>query len=195
MSASDLLTYRLATVADCDSLAILVNDSYRSELAYQGWTNENELVDGLRTTLDDLLNIINTIQSVILVFFDKTEPQILVGCVHLKHKSEVKTAYLGMFVVRPDLQSRGYGKFIMSVAEEYVISKWNVDYIELTVISQRPELVAYYNRRGYTDIGQRRPFHPSAYCHPKRDDLELCTMRKCLKRSEEKISTGCLESD
>jgi len=188
MAASDLLTYRLATVADCDSLALLVNNSFRSELAQQGWTNENELVDGLRTNSDGLQNIINTTKSIILVFFDKTE-QILIGCVYLKPKLEIQTAHLGMLVVRPDFQTKGYGKFIMSVAEKYARNEWNVDYIELTAIVQRTELIGYYTRRGYIDTGQRKPFHGSASSFPKRDDLELCTMRKSVKISEEKIST------
>src|SRR5690349_294639 len=98
MSDSHLLTYRVATVADCESLAILINNSYRSELACHGWTNENELVDGSRTNAEALHQIINSTKSVILVFFDKTE-QILTGCVHLKHKPEIKTAYLGMLAV------------------------------------------------------------------------------------------------
>lgn len=188
MNDSDLLTYRVATAEDCDSLSILINNSYRSDLACQGWTNENELMEGSRTNSDSLHNIINETKSIILVFFDKTE-QILTGCVHLKHKSETNTAYLGMLVVRPDLQTRGYGKFIMSVAEKYSRTKWNIEYIELTAIIQRPELISYYNRRGYTDTGEHKPFQPSASSHFKRDDLELCTMRKCLKINEEKISS------
>jgi ribosomal protein S18 acetylase RimI-like enzyme len=188
MNASDLLISRLATTADCESLAVLINNSYRSELACQGWTNENDLIDGLRTNVDDLQKIINATKSIILIFFDQTK-QILIGCIHLQDKSEIKTAYLGMLAVRPDLQTRGYGKFILSVAEKYSISKWNVDYTELKVIIQRTELIDYYNRRGYTEVGQHQPFQPSAFGYPKRDDLELCTMRKFVKMSEEKIST------
>jgi ribosomal protein S18 acetylase RimI-like enzyme len=90
-----------------------------------------------------------------------------------------------MLAVRPDLQTRGYGKFILSVGEQYAISKWNVDYMEISVIRQRTELIGYYNRRGYTDTGHRQPFHPSTFCYPKRDDLELCTMRKCVKMGGE----------
>lgn len=184
MNASDLLSYRAATVADCDSLAILINNSYRSELAYQGWTNENELIDEPRTSPDNLRNIINTTESIILIFFDKTE-QILVGCACLQHKSEIKMVSLFMLTVRPDLQRRGYGKLILSVSEQYAIRKWNVDYIEMQAILQRTELIDYYNRRGYIDTGLRQPFHSSALCHAKRDDLEVCSMRKSVKMEEE----------
>jgi ribosomal protein S18 acetylase RimI-like enzyme len=188
MNASDLLISRLATTADCESLAVLINNSYRSELACQGWTNENDLIDGLRTNVDDLQKIINATKSIILIFFDQTK-QILIGCIHLQDKSEIKTAYLGMLAVRPDLQGRGYGKFILSVAENYARRKYNVDYIELTVLIERRELIAYYNRRGYTETGQHRSFHPSSICHPKRDDLQICTMRKFVKMDEGIITT------
>ena len=53
----------------------------------------------------------------------------------------------------PDFQSRGYGKFILSVAENYAVNIWDVEYAELNVMIQRPELMSYYNRRGYIDTG------------------------------------------
>jgi hypothetical protein len=43
-SNSDPLACRIATTADCDSLATLINSSYRGELAHQSWTNENDIV-------------------------------------------------------------------------------------------------------------------------------------------------------
>jgi len=177
MNASDMLIYRVATVDDCDSLANLINISYRNEPTCQGWTNENELISGLRTNSDTLRSIINSDESLILVFFDEIE-KMLIGCVHLQHKSEIKTAYLGMLTVRPDLQTKGYGKFILFTGERYATTKWNIDYIELTVIIQRTELIDFYNRRGYIDTGQRLPFPSTQFHHPKRDDLELCIMRK-----------------
>jgi ribosomal protein S18 acetylase RimI-like enzyme len=183
MSICDLLTYRIASAVDCDSLVELVNISYRGELASQGWTNENELVDGLRTNKDAMDDTINNSASIILMFFEKNE-QILIGCISLEHKPEIKTAYLGMLTVRPDLQVRGYGKFILSVGEKYVISNWNVDYIEMTVVIQRTELVAFYNRRGYKDIGQRQSFSLK-FGSPKQGGLEFATLKKCVKMSEE----------
>lgn len=187
MNTSDLLIYRLATVDDCDSIAFLLNNSYRSELAQQGWTNENELIDGLRTSSNALIDIINNNDSIILIFFDKNQ-QILIGCVYLKHKSEIKTAYLGMLAVRPDFQNRGYGKFIITIAENYVLNQWNIDYVELTTIIQRSELVDYYKRRGYIDTGIRQAFQPSSSSRLLRNDLQLCIMRKFVKNNQETIT-------
>jgi hypothetical protein len=60
----------------------------------------------------------------------------------------------------------------------------------VTVVIQRTELIAFYNRHGYTDTGQRLPFHSTQFAHPKRNDLEFCIMRKCVKINEEKKSTS-----
>jgi GNAT superfamily N-acetyltransferase len=178
--SSDSLIYRVAIEADCDSLATLVNISYRGELSKQGWTNENEFVDGPRTDADAISAMIKADKSIILVFFGATD-KVLKGCVYLRDKSEIKTAYLGMLTVRPDLQGKGYGDFILSVAEKYAFNNWNVEYAELTVVLQRTELVAYYTRRDYVDTGEREVFPTTKFGHPKRKDLAFCTMRKKLK--------------
>ena len=187
MNSSDPLTHRTATEADCESLATLINISYRGELANQGWTNENSLVGGLRTNTNVLSTMINSGKYKFLAFFDKTDLT-LKGCVYLQHKPETKTAYLGMLSVRPDVQGKGYGKFILSTAEKYAVSDWNVDYIEMRVFVQRSELLAYYFRRGYNVTDLREPFLPNEDAHLIRDDLEFCTLRKCMKTSEDTIS-------
>jgi ribosomal protein S18 acetylase RimI-like enzyme len=185
---SDSLSHRVAITSDCESLATLVNNSYRSEVSHQGWTNENDIILGARTNKDSLFDMIDSGKYVFLVFFGEVD-QILKGCVYLQHQPETKSALLGMFAVRPDLQARGYGKHILSVTENYAISNWNVDYIEMRVLSQRSELIAYYNRRGYNETGQRRPFrqqHMTLGTILLRDNLELCTLIKCVKSDEKK---------
>ncbi|CAF0864103.1 unnamed protein product [Adineta steineri] len=178
----DSLTYRVATTSDCDLLVPLINNAYRGLLSYQGWTNETELVPVSRTNPNNLLNLINTDGNIILMFFGEND-QILKGCISLLHQTESKSARIGLFSVRPDLQARGYGKFILSTAENYALNNWNVEYIELSALIQRPELIAYYSRRGYIDTGKRQPFIittvPSECT--MRDDLELCTMVKYVK--------------
>jgi ribosomal protein S18 acetylase RimI-like enzyme len=177
------LTYRVATLQDCESLSLLINSAYRGESSCQGWTTEDSLVGGQRVDIQMLTDVINDHKNVILVFFDRTD-QTLIGCVQLQHKPEVKSAYLRMLTVRPNLQGQGYGKFIMSVAENYAVNNWNVEYVEMTVIIQRSELIAYYNRRGYVDTGLRKPFpsHDIKFGIPKRNDLEFCVMQKCFKK-------------
>jgi len=183
MSESKNLVYRTATETDAESIATLVNGSYFGEESNQGWTNQNGMVTGKKTSAESISNMMVNGKGVFLMFFGETD-HILKGSIHLIYNQESNSAYLGMFSVRPDLQAQGYGKFILSTAENYAISNWHVDYIKLRVIMQRPELIAYYVRRGYSDTGFREPF-------PKenlklttllRSDLNVGTMSKCVNK-------------
>ena len=175
----EVLTHRIATADDCNALATLINAAYSGQMSQQGWTNEYALNPTPRTNSNLILNMINNVNNIFLMFFG-TDDQILKGCVLLSHKLECKTARIGLFSVRPDLQARGFGNSILSTAEKYAIDNWNVEYIELLVIVQRPELMSYYSRRGFVDTGDRERFvrtSPTPAC-VIRDDLETCTMRK-----------------
>ncbi|CAF1077650.1 unnamed protein product [Adineta ricciae] len=159
-NVKELLTHRRATADDCNVLVTLINDAYSGQMSHQGWTNEYALNPTPRTNSDLLLNLINNVNNIFLMFFG-ADDQILKGCVLLSHKSECKTARISLLSVRPDLQARGFGNSILSTAE-------------------KPELISYYSRRGFIATGARQRFVPtlsSSGC-AVRDDLELCTMRK-----------------
>lgn len=172
------------SLEDCESLSLFINNCYFGDESDQGWTNERHLIDKPRTNTEMLKAIINDKTTVLFMFFNSID-QTLVGTVELKHKPEMKCAYLGILTVRPDLQNQGYGKVILSVAEDYVVKNWNVECIEITVIIQRPELIEYYSRRGYVDTGRREPFpiHDGKLDKLKRTDLEFGMMRKYLKKT------------
>ncbi|CAF4206113.1 unnamed protein product, partial [Rotaria magnacalcarata] len=72
-----------------------------------------------------------------------------------------------------------------SIAECYVRDTWDVEFVKMKAIMQRPELVAYYNRRGYIDTGQREPFPKGDERSgiPKVQDLEVCILKKYVKLS------------
>jgi hypothetical protein len=52
----------------------------------------------------------------------------------------------------------------------------------LTVIAQRAELIAWYERRGYLHTGEQRPFPygDARFGLPRRDDLVFDVLRKRL---------------
>jgi hypothetical protein len=54
----------------------------------------------------------------------------------------------------------------------------------MTVIVQRPELIAWYERRGYRRTGERKPFPygDQRFGLPRRDDLAFEVLRKPLSR-------------
>ena len=106
------------------------------------------------------------------------------GCVCLERSSD-QAAYLGMLTVNPAAQRAGLGKQLIQAAESWIKARWaSTCAIEMTVISVRSELIAFYERRGFSQTGERRPFpgyqDPERFGTPKRPDLEFVVLRKTL---------------
>ena len=59
---------------------------------------------------------------------------------------------------------------------------WESHAIHMTVIAQRPELIAWYERRGYrrTDTRKAFPYGDARFGLPKRDDLVFEVLHKPL---------------
>lgn len=142
----------IATVADVPELTRLVNGAYRGDSSRQGWTTEADLLSGLRTTEADLYESLANPQAQMLTY--RAEGRLL-GCVYLERKEA--ELYLGMLTVSPDFQTEGIGKRLLGAAED-VAKNFDCQTITMTVISQRPELIAWYERRGYQSTGATKPF-------------------------------------
>jgi ribosomal protein S18 acetylase RimI-like enzyme len=147
-----------ATAVDISNLNKLINSAYRGESSRKGWTTEAELLEGSRTTEEELAEIIKNTSNTLLKF---TQNNQIVGCVLLIEKE--KQLYLGMLTVSPELQNSGIGKKLLYQAE--LQSKaLDLPKIVMTVISLREELIAWYKRHGYVDTGARDPF-PASNIH------------------------------
>lgn len=146
---------RPATALDCEILAPLINKAYRGDSSRTGWTTEADLLDGQRTDADSLRALIAKPGSTLLMAFD--ENQRLIGSVHLEKKSDVR-CYLGMFTIDPDLQAQGIGKEFLKRAELYAREVYGASEMEMTVITLRHELLAWYERRSYKRTGRCVPF-------------------------------------
>ncbi len=162
-----------ATPDDADELSTLVNSAYRGDTGRQGWTTEADLIDGTRTDAELLREIMKRPDSVILKYVDNEE---IIGCVELR--MEGQKLYLGMLTVKPTLQKSGIGKKIMQAAEAYAREK-GCSAIFMNVLTGRSELIAWYERQGYSDTGQRKPFAftDPRYGFPKKP-LEFMIMEK-----------------
>lgn len=147
-------TIRPATHADLTALHALVEGAYRGDSARQGWTHEADLLDGQRTDLAMLASIIDDPDQRILAAVDGND---IVGCVQISRK-ENGVSYLGLLSVDPRQQGRGLGKELIAAAEDAAARWFGARVIEMTVIRQRDELIAYYERRGYAPTGETRPF-------------------------------------
>jgi ribosomal protein S18 acetylase RimI-like enzyme len=83
--------------------------------------------------------------------------------------------------VSPALQGAGVGSALLSAAEERTRALGLAE-VEMTVLSVRTELIAYYARRGYLDTGETAPFPYGLERNgrPRRPDLVFAVLRKAL---------------
>ncbi|MEO9220882.1 MAG: GNAT family N-acetyltransferase, partial [Mycobacteriaceae bacterium] len=88
--------------------------------------------------------------------------------------------YFGMFSVRPDQQGYGVGDALLTEAERIAVAEWGATGMHLTVIVQRAELIAWYERRGYERTEQLSPFPygDPRFGVPRRPDLAFLLLVK-----------------
>lgn len=172
------LTLRAATPDDIPALHRLVESAYRGETAKKGWTHEADLLGGQRTDAEGLAEIIADPDKTLLTAF---QGEVLIGCVLVASQAD-GSAYLGMLSVDPDRQAGGLGRQLMAGAEAFAAETLKAPRMEMTVIRQRAELIAWYERRGYALTGETQPFplDDERFGLPRRRDLEFVVMAKDL---------------
>ena len=148
------LSLRPATPEDIAALHALIERGYRGESAKKGWTHEADLLGGQRTSTDELSGIITDPDQVILL---AQSGGVLIGCVRVMRQGD-GSAYLGMLTVDPVRQAGGMGRTLLEAAEAEARSRFGARRMEMTVISTRSELIAWYERRGYRLTGRTAPF-------------------------------------
>jgi ribosomal protein S18 acetylase RimI-like enzyme len=152
-SITPILSFRKARADEAGLIAGLVNAAYRGASSRAGWTTEADLLGGQRTDEGEIRRLLGEERSLILLCLNDSE---VIGSVVLQQKGDA--AYLGMLVVRPVLQGGGIGKQLIRAAETLAQREWGSRKITMTVITRRPELLAFYERRGYRRTGQVLPF-------------------------------------
>lgn len=162
-----------ATEADLPAVAALVNSAYRGETARQGWTHEADMIGGERTNIDDLRTAIAKPEAALLLL--REDDGALLGCVMVE-RMRGEVWYLGMLTVRPDSQARGTGRTLLEGAEAFARERGGTE-MHMTVISVRQALVAWYERRGYRDTGDRLPY---PHGDPPRPDLQFAVLTRAL---------------
>lgn len=171
------MNIRDAVLADVPALHQLIESAYRGDEARRGWSHEANLLDGQRTDLEALQAILADPKQRMLV----AQAEALIACVALRDRGD-GVAYLGMLTVSPARQAGGLGRIMLHEAEIAAKIDWNATRIEMTVIKQRGDLIAWYERRGYALTGERRPFPygDERFGLPRRPDLEFVVLEKPL---------------
>jgi ribosomal protein S18 acetylase RimI-like enzyme len=155
-----------ATLQDIPSLTTLINSAYRGETSKKGWTTEAHLLEGKRTTEEELKEIILDPKNTFLKFSENDK---IIGSVLLVEKGHL--LYVGMLTVSPELQNSGIGKKMLAEAETHA-KTLGLSTLSMTVVSVRSELIAWYKRHGYVETGEREPF-PSSEIHINISDKPL----------------------
>lgn len=181
-----VLLSRQATENDIDPLVALVTSAYRGDASREGWTTEAHLLEGQRIDADLLTADLDNPHGLVLVWVDQEATgegaaDAIVACCNLVRKHD-GVAYFGMFAVSPGRQGAGLGKQILAEAERVAREEWSASALEITVLEPRSELLAFYDRRGFTATGSFVPFPygDPRFGEPLRDDLRMVVMRKAL---------------
>lgn len=169
-----------AADTDLEAIAALVNSAYRGDSSRAGWTTEADYLDGQRTDPETLRRDLaaNPRARVLMLKDGPDEP--LLGCVWLE-PAKGDAWYLGMLTVTPTLQDRQLGRTMLAAAEAHVAAQGGKR-IQMTVVSIRDTLIAWYERRGYAFTGETRPFpyDDDQFGVPRRPDLSFIVMEKAL---------------
>jgi ribosomal protein S18 acetylase RimI-like enzyme len=176
--------FRQAVAADVPAIVALVESAYRGEVSRAGWTTEADLLDGQRTDAMDVAALVAGPRTRILLALAEDSGELL-GSVLVG--DEPDAVYLGMFAVRPAQQARGVGRALLAEAERVGRTVLGHKVARMTVLAQRPELIAWYQRRGYALSGRHHPFpygNPRLGL-PRRQDLVLEELRKPLEEMAE----------
>lgn len=151
----DFSHFRLekADQEQAQAIADLVNLAYRGEA---GWTKETHIIQGDRTNRQEVETAMAHPSA---YFFIVNQLQKLASCIYIVKENDY--AYIGFFSVHPSLQGKGLGKYVLEQAEAFALSTLGVHKFVMFVISQRPELIAFYQRRGYlrTSRVETYPLH------------------------------------
>ena len=170
----------IATDADLDAVAALVNSGFRGDSSRAGWTTEADFLGGQRTDPALLRAELAAAPEAVLLLVRDAPGGELLASVWLDPE-EADVWHLGMLTVRPDLQARQLGRTLLAEAESYAAAR-GARRMRLTVINVRETLSAWYQRRGYVRTGETKPFPygDERFGLPQRDDLHFEVFEKRL---------------
>jgi GNAT superfamily N-acetyltransferase len=171
-------SFRIARPSDASTIAAIVNAAFSGD-GGSGWTDEGRLFEGDRTYPGEILALLAVPESKFLLWIHQGE---IAGCAYLRRFGNA--AYMGMLAVRPLLQGIGVGKQIIAESERIAREEMRCSRMMIGVITNhRPDLAAFYERRGYERTGRIKPFEGSQALREKKElDVRAEWMEKALVR-------------
>lgn len=165
-----------ASEADYPEIIALTNRAFREPSGQAAWKVET-LVEGQRIEESLLRDDMAKPGARLLVWREAGEHM---GHVRLDEGPD-GAWYLAMLTVRPDRQDGGLGRTLLAAAEDFARAR-GAKRMRMTVVHQRAELIAWYERRGYALTGEREPFPygDDRFGKPTRDGLYFDVLEKAL---------------
>ena len=170
--------------AELDEIVALVNSAYRGQSAKVGWAHESDYIDGQRTSVADLKADLAGDPAPDLLVLRRAAGSPILACVLIERivgAGGGVTGYIGMLTVSPELQDSGVGRALLEAAERHAQAA-GATRARMTVVSIRDTLIAWYERRGYHQTGERRPFPygDERFGKPRVAGLEFVVLEKGL---------------
>lgn len=153
MNLPESVTVRRAGPDDANALKPLIEGGYRGGSARRGWTHEADIIEDERIGADELACMLDDRSIHFLIAESEGRA---IGCIAVTDKGGAR-AYFGLLCVDPPFQSSGLGSRLIRAAED-LARDLGAEVMDISVIEDRRELIAMYERKGYRDTGEREPF-------------------------------------
>jgi GNAT superfamily N-acetyltransferase len=145
----------VATDADVPAVVSLINLAFRATGEDAGWSVREQYIEGTRITEDLLREDIAAKPHAAMLLWRRADRSLL-GCVWLEPEDN-GVWYLGTLAIPPLEQNAGRGRKLLQAAENWAQQRGATE-IRMTTVNLRAALIDWYKRRGYSLIGETKPF-------------------------------------
>jgi ribosomal protein S18 acetylase RimI-like enzyme len=159
-------TTRIATLDDLPALHRLIERAYRGETAKVGWTNEADLLDGQRTDVEELTEILTDPARIMLLAEDADG---LAGFVSLFLAADPQWGtHVDNLHVRPGLKGQGLGRRLLGAAARLALAEAPGQGLDLFVYTANTAARGFYARLGGADVTEWLETAPDGSRQPVR---------------------------
>jgi ribosomal protein S18 acetylase RimI-like enzyme len=141
---------RLATIDDADCLVAFINRAFAPDNFFK------------RTERTDPTQVAEYLRKGFFLLLEDTGT--LLGLVYTELR-ENHRGYIGMIATDSDRQGGGIGTRLLQIGEDFCRDQGST-VIEISVVNLRPDLVAWYQRKGYQVVGEAPYVRPEILILP-----------------------------
>jgi GNAT superfamily N-acetyltransferase len=152
------IRFRVAAPDDAPHVQRLVQSAFRAGDSRPGWAGDASLTQHFVPSVSDKIAAPG---RTTLVAATRDGPYAASICV--AHDQDAAAVRFSLLAVDPQAHRGGLGSRMLAFAEEYARETLGARVVGMNALSARPELVAWYVRRGYERTGQLTPLPPGRY--------------------------------